>query len=238
METLTTKTACGKNDQESLTPEEMEQRLYAAVDSHKFEESRFYKLVVKPKCPPALIARWAWAVHASATTFCAMLADLVETAPTTAARLTLLENLMEEEGIFLHASHGLVAKPEAKHCALSLRLAQACSQELEAPQGASDTIVKANRYIQEGRWLETVSFILVGQELRFARTSLLMYEVLKKKGFSEWDLAFLTVHGEADERHGREAIELVVDHALTREEQELALQAAEAGARHFFNTYN
>ena len=88
--------------------------------------------------------------------------------------------------------------------------------------------------LDEGRWLEAVAFMLVGQELKFATTSGIIYEALLQQGFKSYDLAFFAVHGEIDLRHGQEALKMVVDNAHTVADQRAALAAAEAGAHSWF----
>ncbi len=225
-----------------LTRDAFEAALLAAVDLYPFEETRFFRLLATGRCPPTVLLRYARSTYVSAKTFCASLAELIEKAPDKEAQLILLENLLGEEGMFLSPRRGLVSRPEARHPALALRFVRACG----GPEAGGDdkmegdglhTTVPGRTMLAEGRWLEAVAFILVGQELKFSETAILLFEALRRHGFAARDLAFFAAHVEADRAHGRQALDMVTDRALTADEQRRCLKAAGDGARHWFDMH-
>lgn len=217
---------------EAVDRAECRRALLAVVDAYPFEETRFYRLVATGRCPPALLLRFADSVHRGARLFCASLAALVETAPDTEARLVLLENLMEEEGIHLSREAGLVVRPERRHVALAQRFRRACGGgEASADETGEHPLSPMQRLVAEGRWLEAASFLLIGQELKFAAVSGDLFRLLRGAGFAERDLAFFAVHGEVDARHGQQALDLIVNRIASAEDRRRCLEAAHAGAR-------
>ena len=227
-----------------LTRDAFEAALLEAVDLYPFEETRFFRLLATGRCPPALLLRFARSTYVSAKTFCASLAELIEKAPDKAAQLILLENLLGEEGIFLSPRRGLVSRPETRHPALALRFVRACGgpeadQDEDALAGDGlHTTGPGRAMLAEGRWLEAVAFILVGQELKFSAMAVLLFDALRRYGLSARDLAFFAAHIEADRAHGRQALDMVIDRALTAEEQRRCLKAANDGARHWFEMHD
>ena len=221
-----------------LERDAFEQALRDAVAAYPFQRTRLHRLILSGRCPRALLLSFARSAWLTARTFCAFLAELVDTAPDPEARLLILENLMEEEGIFVARHRGLVVRPAQRHTALAWRFVRACGggeEEAEEAIGAIHALGPARGLLKEGRWLEAVAFVLVGQELSFATTSTEIFEALRGHGFAERDLVFFAVHGEADTIHGRQALDLVIDRALTADEQRRCLVAAEQGARLWFD---
>jgi pyrroloquinoline quinone (PQQ) biosynthesis protein C len=219
---------------------EFERRLLAAIERYPADGTRFYRLLTTGRCPQAMLRRYALATARAAALFCSTVATLVDSAPDTEARLVLLENLLEEEGIFLKADKGLVVRDEKRHTALALRFVRACGGDegdVAALEAAPQPIAPGRRMLAEGRWLEGAAFLLIGQELKFGVTSGQLFEALKGQGLSARDLAFFAVHIEADAKHGRQALDLVLDRAATRVDQEAAIRAAEAGAREWFRMH-
>jgi pyrroloquinoline quinone (PQQ) biosynthesis protein C len=216
-----------------LARAEFEAALLAAIAPVRVEDSRFYQLVASGRCPRSVLQRYAKSTYLSAKLFAASLAELIEKAPDRDARLTLLENLMEEEGVHLRADTGLVVRPERRHVALALRFVAACGADVEAPEdGALHATVEGRRLLAEGRWLEAAAYLLVGQELLFGTASQRLFALFRDAGFAERDIAFFAVHN-VDCDHGREALDLVLDRARSRAEQQACIVAATASARHW-----
>lgn len=218
-----------------------EAALLAEVDAWPAERTRFVRLVSTGRCPKGVLLRYARSTYLSASLFCASIAEMVDKAPDVQARLILLENLLEEEGIHLRPDRGLVVRPEVRHPALALRFLRACGGEEppgeEAFGDALHATAPGRTMLAEGRWLEAVAFLLVGQELKFAHGSGVIFEALRRHGFADRDLAFFAVHIEADMEHGRQALDLVLDRAATAAEQRACIAAAAAGARHWFEMH-
>lgn len=220
-----------------LTRAAFAQALLGAVEPWRCEDTRLYRLVASGRCPRPVLLRYARSTYVSARLFCATIAELADKAPDAAARLILVENLLEEEGVFIRPESGLVVRPERSHTALALRFVKACGGgEADAANGVHAT-GPGRAMLAEGRWLEAIAYLLVGQELKFAHASQIMLAALRRYGFAERDLAFFAVHGEADCKHGNEALDLVVDRAVTAAEQGRCIAAAGDGARHWFDMH-
>jgi pyrroloquinoline quinone (PQQ) biosynthesis protein C len=221
-----------------LTRDAFEAGLVSAIAGYPADSTRFYRLVASGRCPRSVLLRYARSTYVSASLFCASIAEMVDKAPDGAARLVLLENLLEEEGIFLQPSRGLVIRPEKRHPALAARFLRACGgSEEDAEAGGLTATGPGRAMLAEGRWLEAVSFLLVGQELKFATGAGQIFELLRGQGLAARDLAFFAVHVEADSAHGRQALDLVLDRARTAGEQRACIAAAGAGARHWFEMH-
>lgn len=221
-----------------LTRATFEAALLAAIEGCRAEDTRFFRLVSTGRCPPSVLRRYARSTYVSACLFCASIAELVDKAPDGGARLVLLENLLEEEGIFLQPSRGLVLRPEQRHPALAARFLKACGgSEEDAETDGLHATGPGRAMLAGGRWLEAVSFLLIGQELKFGTVSGQLFELLHARGFAARDLAFFAVHVEADSAHGRQALDLVLDRAHTADEQRACVAAATAGARHWFDMH-
>ena len=212
-----------------------EAALLNAIAPYNVEDSRFYRLIESGRFPPSLMLRYAQATHRSAELFCATLSMMIDQAPDEAARLVLLENLMEEEGVELRVGRGLVVRPERRHPQLAMRFVRACGGEADGD--SANPIAEGFQMLAERRWAEAVAFLLIGQELKFAQASQTLFQLLRSRGFTDHDLAFFAVHGVADLEHGRQAIQLVLDHARTRGEQDMCIAAAGAGARHWLEMH-
>lgn len=218
-----------------------EQALLAATEPWPLEQTRFYRTLTARRCPLSLLRRYARSTYLSATLFCATIAELVDKAPDRDARLTLLENLLEEEGVHLNPRRGLIVRPEARHPALALRFLRATGVEDVSEQEAFGDALHATgpgrALLADGRWLEAVAFLLIGQELKFATAAGPLLKALGQQGFSDRDLAFFSVHIEADAEHGQQALDLVLDRAVTAQDQQACIVAAGAGARHWFDSH-
>jgi pyrroloquinoline-quinone synthase len=233
-----------------LTRAAFEAALLAAVERWPCEKTRFYRLLASGRCPQSVILRYARSTYVSAKLFCAIIGELVDKAPDKEARLIMLENLLEEEGILLNPRRGLVLRPETRHPALALRFLRACGGD-DGEGGAGqlgdgepgrdgdgvNATAPGRRMLAEGRWLEAVAFLLVGQELKFSHAAACFFDAFGQYGLSARDLAFFAVHVEADCQHGRQALDLLLDRALTVDAQRLCLRAAEDGARHWFEMH-
>lgn len=221
-----------------LTRHAFEAALVSAIAGYSAEDSRFYRLVSAGRCPPAVLLRYARSTYVSAGLFCASIAEMIDKAPDREARLVLLENLLEEEGIFLQPTRGLVVRPEKRHPALAARFLEACGGRVEDAEADGLHATGPGRaMLAEGRWLDAVSFLLIGQELKFGTASGALFALFRSQGIAARDLAFFAVHVEADSAHGRQALDLVLDRAHTPGEQRACIAAAGAGARHWFDMH-
>ena len=212
-----------------LTQAEFRDRLLAASAIIRAEDTRLYKLLKSGNCPPRLIRAYAAATVVSADLFCASLAEMVANAPDPQSRLTLLENLLEEEGLTLSVDSGLRSRPETAHPALARRFARAVGAE-ENPARARYAATAARALLAKDCWVEAVAHLLLGQELRFADAAPAMAEALEAAGVPRHDVAFFWVHKTADREHGEQALQIVLRTATTRQQQDRCLAETRAGA--------
>jgi pyrroloquinoline quinone (PQQ) biosynthesis protein C len=150
----------------------------------------------------------------------------------------LLENLMEEEGIDLRPGMGLRVRPARGHVALAERFVTACGGFEDEP-GLSErhALHPSREMLRDGRWLEACAFLLIGQEFKFSSVCELLIALFRRQGIAERDLAFFEVHIAADAKHGRQALDLVLQRARTAVEQRNCIAAAAAGARTWFDQH-
>ncbi len=221
-----------------LERSEFAARLVSAVDAWPCEATRFYQVLLSGRCPQAMLVRYALATWQSARLFAATLAEMAEKAPDARSRLHLIENLMEEEGITMRTSKGLILRPETAHVALAERFARACGGDtVKLDDATLHAIGPGRALLAEGRWVEALANLLLGQEMKFSTASGLLAKALKRNGLSEREVAFFSVHVEADYEHGQQALEIVLDHAVTRNLQDKCIAAASAGARLWFEMH-
>lgn len=221
-----------------LSSAELEQQLLDAIAPYPFENTRFYRLLVNHRLPQLLMARYARHLYAGACEFNALLSNLIKQAPNPKSRLVLLENLLEEEGISL-SSRGLTVNEQARHPTMILRFTRACGVTVSVTRQSTNPFSSPVwRLLEEHRWLEGVAFLLVGQELNFSTASEQLYQGLLQYGFAKEDLKFFAIHGGADAKHGREALDLVIQNAHSADAQRSAILAAASGAKHWFDLHN
>ena len=136
----------------------------------------------------------------------------------------------------LRPGRGIVSRPDQRHPALAWRFVLACGagDEAEREDSEGHLSTPARALIEEDRWLEAASFLLIGQELRFSDIAAQLLAHFRNLGLAERDLAFFSIHIEADQEHGRQALDLVLDRARTAEEQQACIAAARDGSRTWF----
>ena len=80
-----------------------------------------------------------------------------------------------------------------------------------------------------GDWIGAFAYFAIGYEANVPESFRLIYPALiEHYGFAEEDLEFLTEHMTADERHGREAAEMLAE-VTSEAERERALEGARRG---------
>ena len=214
---------------EALSRTEFREALLGAIEGLRAEDTRLHRLLMARRCSPELIRRYALATVRSADLFCATLAEMAAKAPDAEARLVLLENLLDEEGMFIQPAHGMVHRPEASHPALARRFAAAAGAEGDGPE-ARHAMGPCRTMLAKGEWVEAVAHLLIGQELLFAEAAPAMARALEASGLATRDVAFFWVHETADREHGEQALELVVRHAQGRRQQDRCIAEARAGS--------
>lgn len=219
-----------------LSREAFRDALLDSIKVLRAEDTRLYRLLKSGRCPRPLIQRYALVTVWSADLFCAVLAEMVEKAPDNEARLVLLENLLEEEGLSLVATKGLLHRPETSHPALARRFAKAVDAAGD-PINADAATGAGCKLLANNQWVEAVAHLLIGQELTFADAAPAMAEALEAAGLKRHDVAFFWVHKIADRKHGEQALALVINHARGREQQDRCIAEARAGALAWMNAH-
>jgi pyrroloquinoline quinone (PQQ) biosynthesis protein C len=199
-------------------------------------QSRSMQMLAIPQCPPRYLKQFALKCLAGAARFPGQLAAIYAIAEEPRVKLLLLENLLEECGMHIKPWQGINVYPEALHTRWIERFAQACGV---ADAERSRAIFNARRVlgspwfesaIKEKRWLEALSYLLVGQEANFPAFAGTALQALRIKGFSDKDLVFFIQHIEADAKHGDDTIQLLADLPLMPKEQQRVLAAAHQGS--------
>ena len=128
--------------------------------------------------------------------------------------------------------------PKNPHMDLILRFAKACGhdlEELKAGRGLPTTEAWANwelRVAKEESWIAGVAAVHIASE---AQEPALIQRILPALRdtykFSEHDIEFWWLHGEADIEHGGRAFDALERHCTTQELKDLAIHWAREGAR-------
>jgi pyrroloquinoline quinone (PQQ) biosynthesis protein C len=204
------------------------------------EQSRFIRLLDRSRCPAHMLQRYSIKLHAQAAAFPQLLARLIKITEQPEARLHLLENLMEEEGVSLRPQVGLGINPNARHPLWSARFAMATGvteqQLAKAEQAWEENAV--GELIEDARWLEAIAYLMLGIEANVPRTFSAMLPGLRRAGFTERELTMFSAHIIADTEHGDAAFTIVEKFADTPHRQELALKAVARGAEEWWNRHN
>lgn len=215
-------------------------QLETAAYQWPMETSRFITILNKGRCPISLLQRYAIKLHLFSEEFPALQARLIKIVPVPEVKLSLLENLLEESGIFLNTSIGLKVKPSARHTEWSKRFALACGVTTEQFEQSisSNNETTADTYLNENRWLEAIAYLMIGMEANLPRTFKAMLPGLREAGFSERDITYFSAHIEADTRHGAVAFSLIEQCAVTSQQKEQVLEAVALGAETWWLRHN
>jgi len=166
-------------------------------------------------CDRKTIAEYALNLAALAKRFPRVLASVYAICPNGGVRRSLLANLREEKG----------------HPAMARRLALAAGVDDRAIDSATWSAPRFGDLLQRQEWLGAFAWMSVGIEANVPGTFALVIAPLKRHyGFADDDLAFLTEHLTADERHGSDAAKLIAGIATTDEMRAQALEGARLGA--------
>ena len=179
------------------------------------------------------IRRYALALVGIATAFPRRLADILTICDVDEIRISLLANMLEEEGVVSYAPGAIRAVPERKHGAFARRFAFAAgASDAEADDAVAN--MRAGRWfadaIDRGDWLGAFAYVAVGHEANVPPTfRQIVPPLVEHYGFAIEDLVFLTEHYEADERHGNESAHAIARIAKTDDARVRALEGARRG---------
>lgn len=195
----------------------------------------FVAAVIEGRCSRDVIRRYGVLVFELAEGFPQRLAAAAAICDDPAARIALLQNLLEEEGVVEYSGGRLVADETRRHSNAARRFAIAA--------GASEGDLRdaATSKGGEGMWLGTamaqrraaavIAYLTVGIESNVPHTlSMISTALSRHYGFAEHDLEFLTSHVALDTSHGAAGARLVERLARNDADRTDALEGARRGA--------
>lgn len=191
-------------------------------------ESKWVQAVRDGTAPLGELARYAGALWMLADGFPKRLSAVLAHCDNQAIRLSLLKNLLEEEGVQRYQHGELQFCAERGHGPLAAVLAKALGQH-SLPEPAATPWLDAQ--LRSGAWRAAFGFMGIGYEHSVPATFALLIKGLRQHyGLKDAELEFLELHCEADVRHGDEAIELLVAACRNEADAVQALNGARRGA--------
>lgn len=186
-------------------------------------ENRFLRNLNAGSYPRAALSRYAIRLARLVSQFPRRLAALAANCPERSARLFLLENMLEEEGVAaFHAVNGLSEDERASHTALALRFVTATGATEADVHAESDDTTETwfDSAVGRGEFLETSAYLNIGIEGAAPSTFEQMIPSLRDVyGFKERELTFFSEHASADERHSARAIAMLEQLASSPDER-------------------
>ena len=216
---------------------DFEQQLLAAARDCDISTNPFVRGVREGRYPHGSFSRYAAELAQLTAGFTLRLAAILSRCEVVEVRRALLANLLEEEGVVSFSNAGgLVADKSLSHAALAWRFARAAGAapgESASPERGS---MWFDQEIAEGRWIGPLAYLTVGYEANIPPAGRLMTEGFRTHyGFAEDDLAFFTIHFEADERHSAEGAAMIAGAADTPAMRREALEGARRGTSAFWH---
>lgn len=208
--------------------------LIDAALSQPLEEIAFFKSLKRGDYPRSALRIYIQRVVRISEIFPNNIARIVALCPDPQFRLHLIENLMEEEGIVVSPTTGLLERfPEKNHFergklfGYSLGISD---EEFANPawQGNSKWVEEK---LKAGHWHAAAAFLLIGAEANVPRIFRQLVSAFKKHyGYKDTDLSYFIDHLELDEIHGKEAANLLANAVPDQKDRELVLEAVKRGA--------
>ena len=211
-------------------------RVIVEAERWPLEESRLVRLLCSRRCSENFLRSFALTAYGAATYFIESVARLFCITPAGPLRQFLLENFLEEAGARVTTQRTVECVAAAEHVVWLARFAHACGisdEELRASlsDGKRPKPDGHYRLIRERKWLESCSYLLVGQERQIPQLFGPLVPAFQARGFSDEDIVFFYNHIEADRVHGERGLKLVVEAADTEEKRALVLKYVALGAR-------
>ncbi len=202
--------------------------LHSAATVKNTAESAWVQAVRAGTAPVCELARYAGVLWSLADGFPKRLSSVLAHCDDQAIRLSLLKNLLEEEGVQRYQQGELQFSAERGHGPLAAVLAKSLGQHA-LPATVPNTWLDTQ--LASGAWRAAFAFMGIGYEHSVPATFALLIKGLRQHyRLSEPALEFLELHCEADARHGDEAIELLVAACHTELDVAQALNGARRGA--------
>jgi pyrroloquinoline quinone (PQQ) biosynthesis protein C len=195
----------------------------------------FVAAVVEGRCSRDAIRRYAIAVFALSDQFPSRLAATAGICDDPEVRLSLLENLLEEEGITRLEDGHLIRDDGKRHASVARRFAVAAGASDEELAAASarerDTATWLHEAIAARRAAAALAYLTVGIEGSVPATLTLIAAALSQHyGFRDDDLAFLTSHIALDEAHGASGVRMTARLVRSDADRADAIEGARRGA--------
>ena len=216
---------------------DFKQQLLAAARSCDIAANPFVRGVHEGRYPRDSFSRYGVELAHLTAGFTLRLAAILSRCEVVEVRRPLLANLLEEEGVVsFSAEGGLVAERSRSHGVIAWQFARAAG----AASGETASLERGSMWfdqeIAEGRWIGPLAYLTLGYESNIPQAGRLMAEGFRTHyGFAEDDLTFLTMHFEADERHGAEGAAMIAGAADTPAMRREALEGARRGASAFWH---
>jgi pyrroloquinoline-quinone synthase len=218
--------------QSSIDKEKLIEQLRSVAMSKQPSRAKLPQLIASGTASTELLRHYAAQLWSLAAGFSNRLAKVWSVCDDTAVRASLLQNMLEEEGVVSFRTSELILDPQRHHGALAGRFAQALGVNEKPTLQRQDWLDTA---LAAGAWRSAYAFMAVGHEYNVPATIQAMCPGLRTHyGLTEHELEFLTLHGEADCRHGEEAIVLLAQSCQTEEHVAHALQGARKGTINFY----
>ena len=207
-------------------------QLFAAARPAPLESHPFIISVRSGECPREDVRSFALHMASATESFVRALHSILGVCPEPRVRHSLIGNVLEEEGATSFVpGEGATFDPQKHHPTMARRFARAA--------GANDSDMDAfhvgppnwfMRALAAGNWLGPFSYIGVGTEANIPPTYRLLIPALAQHyGFSDYDLEFLNVHVDVDDRHGLDGAMLIASVATTDDARRQALEGARRG---------
>jgi pyrroloquinoline quinone (PQQ) biosynthesis protein C len=216
--------------------------LLAEARSIDMRENRFVQGVMTGAYQRADLAPYATTVFHLADHFPMMLGRLIGICPSPEVRASLVENIIEEEGLEIGTDDGHVAAtrhPARRHAAVAKVFAEAAGVEAEALQPRPFHVSRwLADCLSRGRWMAAFAYVSLGLEGNVPRTCKLLVPAFRTQyGFTDRELSFFIHHIEADEHHGEEAALAIASMATTPAAREEALEGARHGGHSWWHVH-
>lgn len=208
------------------------ERLRDAALCRRAVDSSLVQKIASGQASLPVIQHYLANVWSIANNFSSRMAKVWAACDDSEIRASLLENVLEEEGVISFQANQLKIDPTRNHGALAGRLAAALGvYEKPAPQPQA----WLDQALAEGRWREAYAFMAVGHEFNVPETVLKLYQGFREHyGLTHEQAEFLWLHGEADCRHGEAAITLLAQSCENDEHRAQAISGARRGAINFY----
>lgn len=207
----------------------------AAAAHLDIRRNPFVAAIAEGRCSRQAIRRYAVAVFALSDRFPERLAATAAICDDPDVRLSLLENLLEEDGITRMENGRLIRHDRKRHASVARRFAIAAGASEEELIAASarerDTATWLQEALAARRAAAALAYLTVGIEGNVPATLTLIADSLSRHyGFGDGDLEFFTSHVALDEAHGATGARLTARMIRSDSDRADALEGARRGA--------